>query len=249
MPRDTLIFGIHAVFSAIRDDPCNVLEVWVDRNRHDRRIRSLVNTANRSGLKVFLVDTKTLQHQIGLERHQGVVARYRSNHSLNEGDLARILKSADQQPLLLVLDGITDPRNLGACLRTAEAVSITAVITPSDRVARITPIVRKVASGAAQRVPLVTVKNLARCLRYLKTAGIWLFGADASAANCLFDLDLTRPLALVLGGEGEGLRRLTKELCDDLVFLPMSGRVESLNVSVATGICLYEAVRQRRMTV
>lgn len=249
MPRDALIFGIHAVLSAIRDDPSNVLEVWVDRHRHDERIRSLIDTANRSGLKVFSVDTKILRRQVGLERHQGVVARYRSSPALTEDDLVGILKSADQQILLLVLDGITDPRNLGACMRTAEAVGVHAVIAPTDRAVRITPSVRKVASGAAQRVPYVTVKNLARCCRYLKNEGIWLFGADSGAANCLFDLDLTKPMALILGGEGSGLRRLTRELCDYLVSLPMAGQVESLNVSVATGICLYEVVRQRRMTV
>ncbi len=249
MPRDALIFGIHAVLSAMRDDPSNILEVWVDRHRHDGRMRSLVDKANRSGLKVYLVDTKTLQRQVGLERHQGVVARYRSYRSLTEDDLAGILTTAGQQPLLLVLDGITDPRNLGACMRTAEAVGVNAVIAPSDRAARITPSVRKVASGAAQRVPYVTVKNLARCLRYLKIEGIWLLGADDGAANCLFDLDLARPLALILGEEGRGLRSLTRELCDYLAFLPMVGQVESLNVSVATGICLYEALRQRRMTV
>ncbi len=249
MPRDAFIYGIHAVFSAMRDDPSNILEVWVDRHRHDGRMRLLVDTANRSGLRVHLVDTKTLQRQVGLERHQGVVARYRSNHSLTEDDLAGILTAAGQQPFLLVLDGITDPRNLGACIRTAEAAGVNAIIAPSDRAARITPSVQKVASGAAQRVPFVTVKNLARCLRYLKNEGIWLLGADGGAAVCLFDLDLARPLALILGGEGKGLRRLTRELCDYHAFLPMAGQAESLNVSVATGICLYEALRQRRRTL
>lgn len=248
MARDELIFGLHAVLSAIKANPGYVLELWVDRDRQDARVRELMDAADRSGVKAQRVDAKILLHKVGMERHQGVVARYRLRPPLTEDDLLERLQVADEPPFVLVLDGVTDPHNLGACLRTAEAAGVQAVIAPADRAARITPTVRKVASGAAERIPFVRVKNLARALRRIKEQGIWLYGMDDHGKNCLYDLRLMGPTALILGAEGKGLRRLTRDQCDDLAYLPMAGRVESLNVSVAAAIALYEVVRQRRIT-
>lgn len=246
MQSEKLIFGIHAVMAIIRNDPANVLELWIDRNRSDERMRSLLDAANHQGVQVLFVRTKALVRRVGRECHQGVVARYRAGRELDDTDFPQVLQSAGAQPLLLVLDGVTDPHNLGACLRTAEAAGVHAVIVPKDRAARRSPVVDKVASGAAQRVPYVTVTNLVRSLHRLQALGIWLYGTDSGAKHNLFDVNLARPLALVMGGEAKGLRRLTRERCDELVRLPMAGQAESLNVAVAAGICLYEALRQRK---
>jgi 23S rRNA (guanosine2251-2'-O)-methyltransferase len=241
-----LIFGIHAVYAAIRNDSGGVLELWIDKDRRDRRMNELVAEANRLGLSVSFVEPKTLRRLVGNARHQGAVARCRRKKNLSEADLPELLASIDPPALILVLDGITDPHNLGACLRTAEAAGVHAVIANRDRAAAITPTVRKVASGAAEHIPFFAVTNLARSLRTLKERGVWLCGTDDKADTCFFELKLTGALAIVMGAEGKGLRRLTRDLCDNLAYLPMAGYVGSLNVSVATGICLYEARRQRR---
>ena len=178
-------------------------------------------------------------------QHQGVAAFCTPGKLPDENFLYELIASLDTAPLLLVLDGITDPHNLGACLRTAEAAGVNAVITPKDRSAGITPVVRKVACGAADIVPLIPVTNLARCLKKLQELGVWLTGTSDKANTSLFEHDLTGPLALVMGAEGDGMRRLTTEACDSLVFIPMAGEISSLNVSVATGVCLFEACRQR----
>ena len=246
MSQSELIFGIHTVNAAIREDPGGVLELWIAKGRHDRRMHELVAEANRLGLSASLVEPKTLRRLVGDARHQGAVARCRRKKTLSEADLPELLASVDQSPLILVLDGISDPHNLGACLRTAEAAGVHAVIATRDRAAGITPIVKKVASGAAEHIPFFAVTNLARTLRTLKEQGVWLCGTDDKADTCLFELKLSGALAIVMGAEGKGLRRLTRELCDYLAYLPMAGDVGSLNVSVATGICLYEALRQRR---
>jgi 23S rRNA (guanosine2251-2'-O)-methyltransferase len=248
MARDELIFGLHAILSAIRAHPGDVLELWVDRDRQDARLRELLETADRIGLKAQPVDARVLLKKVGMEHHQGAVARYRLRPPLTEDDLFERLQVADEPPFVLVLDGVTDPHNLGACLRTAEATGVHAVIAPADRAARITPTVRKVASGAAERIPFVQVKNLARTLRRIKEQGVWLYGMDDHGETCVYDLRLTGPTALILGAEGKGLRRLTREQCDGLAYLPMVGEIESLNVSVAAGISLFEVVRQRRFT-
>ncbi len=246
MSQSELIFGIHAVFAAIREDPGGVLELWIAKGRHDKRMYALVVEANRSGLNASFVEPKTLRRLVGEARHQGVVARCRRKKTLSEADLPKMLASVDQPPLILILDGISDPHNLGACLRTAEAAGVHAVIATRDRAASITPTVRKVASGAAEHIPFFAVTNLARTLRTLKEQGVWMCGTDDNADTCFFDLKLTGALAIVMGAEGKGLRRLTREMCDYIAYLPMAGDVDSLNVSVATGICLYEALRQRR---
>ena len=247
MARDELIFGLHAVLSAIKTHPEYVLELWVDRDRQAVRVRELMDVADRSGVKAQQVAAGVLHKKVGTGHHQGVVARYRPHPPLREDALVERLQVADESPFVLILDGVTDPHNLGACLRTAEAAGVQAVIAPADRAARITPIVRKVACGAAERIPFVRTKNLARMLGRIKEQGIWLYGMDDRGKTCLYDLKLGGPTALIVGAEGRGLRRLTRERCDSLIYLPMAGRVESLNVSVAAAIALYEVVRQRHL--
>jgi 23S rRNA (guanosine2251-2'-O)-methyltransferase len=245
MSRAELIYGIHAVRAALRARPGDVLELWVDPARGDARTRELVDEAADHGVSVQAVDPLTLKRRLGSARHQGVVARVRPRGAPTEGQLPGLLEGLPGAALILVLDGITDPHNLGACLRSAEAAGADLVIVPRDRAAGITSTVRKVASGAAERIPVLSVKNLARALRTLKDHGIWVQGTDDRAPISLYELDLTLATALVLGAEGRGLRRLTRELCDQLVCLPMAGQAESLNVSVAAGVCLFEARRQR----
>ncbi|WP_455218239.1 23S rRNA (guanosine(2251)-2'-O)-methyltransferase RlmB [Kaarinaea lacus] len=247
MNRDnTYIYGLHAVESALQRSPGDVLELWVDSRRQDRRIAQVLELAGRNNLKVHPVDKGELDDRVPDGRHQGVVARARPPRVLTESELDALLEKLTDPPFLLVLDGVTDPHNLGACLRSADAAGVQAVITTRDRSASLTPTAVKVASGAAQTVPFVQVTNLARCLRDLKDRGIWLVGLDGEAEQSLYDTDLRGPLALVMGAEGQGLRRLSREHCDYLARIPMAGTVESLNVSVATGICLFEAHRQRQ---
>jgi 23S rRNA (guanosine2251-2'-O)-methyltransferase len=219
--------------------------VLVTSGREARRLAELTALAHRSGVQVSAIDDASLDKLADGGRHQGVVAEILARTSDPETQLEEALEAAKNVPLLLVLDGVQDPHNLGACLRSADAAGVTAVIAPRDRAAGLTPVARKVAAGAAETVPFVPVVNLARALRDLKDRGIWLVGTDDNAEKTLFEADLTGPVALVMGSEGEGLRRLTRECCDQLVSIPMAGAVESLNVSVATGVVLFEAVRQR----
>jgi 23S rRNA (guanosine2251-2'-O)-methyltransferase len=242
-----LIVGIHAVRIALKHGAQRVEELWYDAARKDRRLRQLLEEARSAGVRPQQSDKATLDRMTAGANHQGIVARGELPASLGEAALDVLLGRLQVPPLLLVLDGVTDPHNLGACLRSADAAGVHALITPRDRAGGLTPVVCKVASGAAETVPFVQVTNLARTLRYLQDVHrVFVVGAAGEAALELFDADLTGPLALVLGAEGEGLRRLTRDTCDQLVRLPMAGQVESLNVSVAAGVCLYEAVRQRR---
>jgi 23S rRNA (guanosine2251-2'-O)-methyltransferase len=240
-------YGLHTVEGLIAENPEQVREITVAVGRHDRRLGSLVAAAELHGIAVHRLPGGELDRLLPGVRHQGVIATLapQTTERFREQDLAAFLAGLDAPPFLLVLDGVQDPHNLGACLRTADAAGVQAVIVPRDRAAGITPVVRKVACGAAETVPVFTVTNLARTLRELKEAGVWIFGASDNADRTLYDTDLRGPLALVLGGEGKGLRRLTRELCDFLVAIPMAGRVESLNVSVAAGVLLFEARRQR----
>lgn len=240
------VWGIHSVRAALRFGREGVGEVWVDRGRRDRRLADLLETAGRSGVKLRQVERGELERVAEGANHQGVLAWVRSPAAGTEQDLDALLQALEDPPLLLLLDGVQDPHNLGACLRVAEAAGAHALIAPKDNAAGLTPVVCKVASGAAATLPYIQVTNLARTMGRLKEQGVWLTGASGDAATELFAADLTGPLALVMGSEGGGLRRLTREHCDRLVRLPMCGRVESLNVSVAAGICLYEALRQRR---
>jgi 23S rRNA (guanosine2251-2'-O)-methyltransferase len=239
-----LVYGLHAVRAVIDRAPERLLELWMAEPRHDARARDLKERAQAAGLKVQLVGNESLAKLAGDVAHQGVVAAVRPLKPWDEETLVASLGTVPD-PLLLVLDGVTDPHNLGACLRTADAAGVRAVILPKDRSASVDAVARKVAAGAAEFVPTVPVTNLARALSRLKENGIWVVGMDGEADQTLYAADLNRPLALVLGAEGFGLRRLTRDSCDFLVRIPMAGQVESLNVSVAAGIALFEAGRQR----
>jgi 23S rRNA (guanosine2251-2'-O)-methyltransferase len=239
-----VVFGFHAVLSRLRSDPKSVLEIFLDEGRQDARGKDLAALAERAGVRLMRVPTKRLDGFYGGGRHQGVVARVEvKNFKENLDDL---LDALSVPPLLLVLDGVTDPHNLGACLRVANAAGAHAVIAPKDRAAGITPAVSKVASGAAEATPYLMVTNLARTLAEIKERNIWVIGADERAEKTLYETDLPESIAWVLGAEGEGMRRLTRESCDILVRIPMRGEVESLNVSVSAGVCLFESVRRRR---
>jgi 23S rRNA (guanosine2251-2'-O)-methyltransferase len=238
-----VVFGFHAVLARLRADPQSVLEIFLDETRQDARVRDLVAVAERAGVRLMRVPSKRLDGFYGGGRHQGVVARVQVKSA--GASLDEILEPVET-PLLLVLDGVTDPHNLGACLRVANAAGAHAVVAPKDRSAGITPAVSKVASGAAESTPYVMVTNLARTLEELKERNIWVVGADERAEQTLYQADLPAAIAWVLGAEGEGMRRLTRESCDMLVRIPMGGEVESLNVSVSAGICLFESVRRRQ---
>jgi 23S rRNA (guanosine2251-2'-O)-methyltransferase len=237
-----VVFGFHAVLARLRADPGSVVEIFLDETRHDARAKDLAAIAKRAGVHLMLVPTKRLDGFYGGGRHQGVVARVNIKDLGNSLD--EILEKVEK-PLLLVLDGVTDPHNLGACLRVANAAGADAVIAPKDRAAGITPAVSKVASGAAETTPYLMVTNLARTLAEIKERNIWAIGADERAEKTLYETDLPDSIAWVLGAEGEGMRRLTRESCDVLVKIPMRGEVESLNVSVAAGVCLFESLRRR----
>jgi 23S rRNA (guanosine2251-2'-O)-methyltransferase len=237
-----VVFGFHAVLSRVRADPSSVVEIFLDETRNDARAKDLAAAAQRSGVKLMRVPTKRLDGFYGGGRHQGVVARIEVKSTADTVD--ELLEKVEK-PLLLVLDGVTDPHNLGACLRVANAAGAHAVIAPRDRAAGITPAVSKVASGAAEATAYLMVTNLARTINELKERNIWVIGADERAEQTLYQADLPDAIAWVLGAEGEGMRRLTRESCDLLVKIPMHGEVESLNVSVSAGICLFESVRRR----
>ncbi len=240
-----IVFGIHAVEACLRQAPERARVLHHDPRRRDRRLQALLEQARRHGVVVRPADAATLQRLSEGGRHQGVVLEWAGNPPRSEADLPDLIAAAEC-PLVLVLDGVTDPHNLGACLRTADAAGATCVIAPRDKSAGLTPVARKVASGAAEWLPFVQVTNLARTLDRLKELGLWVIGTAGEGSDELYGCDLSGPLALVMGAEGKGLRRLTREHCDQLVRIPMAGRVESLNVSVATGVCLFEALRQRR---
>ncbi|GFE84478.1 23S rRNA (guanosine-2'-O-)-methyltransferase RlmB [Steroidobacter agaridevorans] len=246
MSESTTIFGLHAVRTLLQQRPERAALLILQKGRDDARIAEVLKLAQAKGIKIEMRDGKELDRIAGDERHQGACLQIRSVGVLGEGALDDLLDSLTTPPLLLVLDGVQDPHNLGACLRTADAAGVAAVIVPKDRAAGLSATVRKVASGAAETVPLIQVTNLARTLRWLKEREIWIVGTDDQAPHSLYASKLTGPLAVVLGAEGTGLRRLTRENCDALVSIPMRGVVESLNVSVATGVLLYEAVRQRQ---
>ncbi len=241
-------YGIHAVRVLLQRSPQRVRQLWFSSSRDDAaRLQELRALAAQAGVMFAAAEDADLDRLAAGERHQGVLAELAPQADDPETVLEEALEAlGTAPPLLLVLDGVTDPHNLGACLRSAEAAGVAAVIVPRDRAAGLTPVVRKVAAGAAEILPLVQVVNLARTLRELKERGIWLVGTADDAPRTLYEVDLSGPTALVLGSEGDGMRRLTREACDELVAIPMAGAVESLNVSVATGVALFEAVRQRR---
>ena len=238
-----LLFGFHAVSIRLKVAPNSVREIHVDATRRDQRMKQFLAKVEEAGMRAIDSDDDRLQQMAGTHRHQGVGAR------VDAVQLARslddLLDSLAEPPLLLVLDGVTDPHNLGACLRVADGAGAHAVIAPKDHAVGINATVAKVASGAAETMPYFMVTNLARTLNELKERNIWIIGTSDDAPKTLYQVDLKVPVALVLGAEGDGMRQLTRKTCDELVSIPMAGAVESLNVSVASGVCLYEALRQR----
>ncbi|QOL15798.1 23S rRNA (guanosine(2251)-2'-O)-methyltransferase RlmB [Dickeya dianthicola] len=239
-----IIYGIHAVKALLEQDPQRFLDVFTLKGREDRRLQPLIAELEANGIAVQVANRQWLDDKVEGAVHQGIVARVKEGRQYQENDLPGLLASLDT-PFLLVLDGVTDPHNLGACLRSADAAGVHAVIVPRDRSAQLNATAKKVACGAAETVPLIRVTNLARTLRFLQEQNVWIVGTAGEADHTLYQSKLTGPLALVMGAEGEGMRRLTREHCDELISIPMAGSVSSLNVSVATGICLFEAVRQR----
>ena len=240
-----ILVGFHAVIARIRQAPETLKTVYFDPSRRDRRMKEFIEVTQETiGRKIHQADSERLRQLAGHDRHQGVVA-FAEPASLAR-NVAELLDSlGDKKPLILILDGVTDPHNLGACLRVADGAGADAIIVPKDRSAQLNSTVSKVASGAAETMPFVAVTNLARSMRELQEAGVWIVGTSDHAPKSIYDIDLTGPVAIVMGAEGEGMRRLTKETCDELVSIPMFGGVESLNVSVASGVCLYEVARQR----
>lgn len=245
MSAASLVYGLHAVRAVLESRPGDVLRLALAAARDDARMRGLRELAAARGIRVAHSSTEELDRETGGAAHQGVLAEVRPSAALNENRLLDLLVAASPPLLVLVLDGVSDPHNLGACLRTADAAGANAVVAPRDRAAGLTPVVRKVAAGAAETVPFAQVTNLARSLKDLKAAGLWIAGTAEDGEQELYRADLTGSLAIVMGAEGRGLRRLTRESCDYCMRLPMRGAVASLNVSVAAGIVLFEARRQQ----
>ncbi len=240
-----LIHGFHPIMARLRHDPDSVKEIYLDSNRQDRRVTDLLRLADQAGARIVAVEHPRIEGMAPNARHQGVVARVDARQKAIHLD--DVLDTLEEPPFLLVLDGITDPRNLGACLRVADAAGVHAVIAPKDRAVGLTDVAMKAASGAAETVPYVMVTNLARTLRELKERDIWVVGTAGEASEDLYTAQWPVATAWVMGAEGDGMRRLTRETCDALVHIPMAGSVDSLNVSVAAGVCLFEAVRRRRV--
>ncbi len=245
MSKNEIIYGMHAVDALLERQPERVIEIFALKGRDDERLNDILEKAREWGVSVQLMQRKALDDKSDDGQHQGIVARIKATKQLTENDLDNCLAGVDA-PFILILDGVTDPHNLGACLRSADAAGVHAVVVPKDNSAGLTPVVRKVACGAAESVPLIQVTNLARTMRSLQEKGIWIYGTAGEAEQSIYDCKLAGGMALAMGAEGKGLRRLTREHCDELIKLPMAGSVSSLNVSVAAGICLFEVVRQRR---
>lgn len=245
-PQTEWVYGLHTVQTLLKSAAGRIQQLYLLKGRRDQRMTKLIALAEKQGVAYRFLSREQLDELVG-GNHQGAVAECSPGQVHDEAFLNRLLNELAEPPFLLILDGVTDPHNLGACLRTAGAAGVQAVIAPKDNAASIGPTVRKVASGAAELLPYIPVTNLARTLRSLRERGIWLVGTTGDAEKSLYDTDLKGPLGIVMGAEGEGMRRLTREACDFLAYIPMiGGGVSSLNVSVAVGVCLYEAVRQRK---
>jgi 23S rRNA (guanosine2251-2'-O)-methyltransferase len=239
------VFGLHAVEALLKRQPERVIRLCVFEERRDKKLDALLSLARKLGITIDPASRHELDRMTQEANHQGVVAFCHESRIYAENDLKQLLQHLDVPPFLLILDGVQDPHNLGACFRSADAAGVHAIIVPKDNAVGITPVVSKVACGAAETMPFIQVTNLARTMEQLKEAGIWLYGADGEAKQSLYQAKLTGATGIVLGAEGSGMRRLTRELCDVLLKIPMHGSVASLNVSVATGIFLFEALRQR----
>jgi len=241
---DEIVFGIHAATNVLKRSSERVREMYVQQGRDDERLQELFSLAKKNGISVQVVK-KTFLDDKAQGNHQGIALRVKPVQVKGENELLRQIDALEEPAFLLILDTITDPHNLGACLRTADAAGVHAVIAPKDKAVGITSTVSKVACGAAETIPFYQVTNLARALKELQERGIWLYGTAGEASESVYKTDLKGPIAIVMGAEGKGLRRLTREACDHLIHIPMQGDVSSLNVSVATGVCLFEALRQR----
>lgn len=239
------LFGLHSVQAVLKSAPQRVLEVFMVQGRNDQKLTKILHAAQANNISCKIVDRKKLDDMVGDENHQGVVALCTPGEIHDERFLFELIDNLNEPALVLILDGVTDPHNLGACMRTAEAAGVHVVVVPKDKSVGLTPVARKVACGAAEILPLVPVTNLARTLKKLQEKGIWLFGAAGEADGSVYQANLTGNVGILMGAEGDGLRRLTQETCDHLINIPMAGTVSSLNVSVATGVVLFEAVRQR----
>ena len=246
MTQHQLIYGMHAVRHALQQLPDSVREIWIQKNKQSSRaLKNIIELSNRMELSIQYVSGNTLDKMSNHHLHQGVIIRVKSSPSVNTELGSLLSENNDRTPLYLILDGIQDPHNLGACLRTADAAGVGAVIIPKNRAVQVNATVKKVACGAAEHMPVIRVTNLARTLRELQKAGIWIIGTANDARESIYDIDYGLPTALILGAEGKGIRTIIRKHCDKLVSIPMLGKVESLNVSVAAGICLYEIIRQR----
>lgn len=239
------IYGIHTVLAAISRQPENIINIFLVNERKDKRVQEIIDLARKYNISIQTMQKKNLPYDISEQQHQGVLVLIKSTSVLQENDLLKIIETQKEKTFLLILDSVQDPHNLGACLRTSDAAGVHAVITTKDNAASLNATVRKVASGAAEHVPFVQVTNLATTIKKIKEAGVWVIGADLVAEKNIFNFDFTGPIAIVMGSEGTGMRRLTRDLCDHLINIPMFGSVSSLNVSVATGIFLYAALHQR----
>lgn len=242
---EQFVYGVHAVSALLTNPRRQIHKLLVSEDRIDKKIAEIIEKAQSAKISIEKISMQKMNQRFPDYTHQGVVASASSLSDYNEADLLNLLESAKTPALILILDGVTDPHNLGACLRSADATGVDFVVIPKDKSASITPVVSKVACGAAESIPLVKVTNLVRSMELLKEQGVWIYGAAGEANKTLYQIDCKGSTAIVMGAEGEGLRRLIREHCDDLFALPMQGSVESLNVSVATGVSLYEVVRQR----
>jgi 23S rRNA (guanosine2251-2'-O)-methyltransferase len=243
---EQFVYGVHAVSALLANPHRTTKKLFVSQDRVDKRLQDLVDKAVQARIAIEKLSTQQMNQRFAEFNHQGIIASASALPDYNESHLRALLESSKSPGLILILDGITDPHNLGACLRTADATGVDFVVIPKDKSASITPVVSKVACGAAESVPLVRVTNLVRSIDLLKEQGVWIYGAAGEAEHSLYQVDCRGTIAIVMGAEGEGLRRLTREHCDGLFSLPMLGSVDSLNVSVATGVSLYEVLRQRR---
>lgn len=246
-PTPQYLFGLHAVLALLQKQPDRIIDLYVHATRQDDRIHEVIQLAQKHSISIHHVTRQKLDQLTNQANHQGVAVFILPRHSYSLEEIENLMaQSKALPPLILVLDGIQDPHNLGACFRTADAASVCGIIAPKHQSVGLTGVVSKVASGAVETVPFIQVTNLVRALEMLKTLDIWIYGASLKASQTLYQMDFTHPTAIVLGSEGTGLRRLTAEHCDELFYIPMLGSVQSLNVSVATGICLFEAQRQRQ---
>jgi len=242
---EQFVYGMHAVLALLKNPHRKISKLFVSQDRVDKRLQEVLDTAEKAHISVDKLTTQNMNQRFAEFTHQGIVASAASLPDYGEPDLISLLTTIKKPGLILILDGLTDPHNLGACLRSADATGVDFVMIPKDKSASITPVVSKVACGAAESVPLVRVTNLVRAMEVLKEQGVWIYGAAGEAKSSLYQMDCTGTIAMAMGAEGEGLRRLTRDHCDGLFSLPMSGSVDSLNVSVATGVSLFEVIRQR----